>query len=115
MATTATPEIMPEPVLVFAKDSGPLGADEQVVFGCDRTLGRWSVIAVHDAGGLIHVVGEGHGLDSDVVRQQVEDVFGAVSGILDMATDRGIAAGEAAEHVAEQRLRDAIPVKHGSA
>jgi valine dehydrogenase (NAD+) len=68
----------------------------------------WVPDYVANAGGLIQVDGEREGLEVSAVRDKVQGLFTLVEGILSTAVERSITAGQAANELAEGRLRAAV-------
>jgi leucine dehydrogenase len=70
--------------------------DRGIVYAPDYVL---------NAGGLINVSSELEGYHPDIVREKVMHIYDVILNILHRADDLGITAFEAADHVAEERLR----------
>jgi leucine dehydrogenase len=61
---------------------------------------------VINSGGLMNVADELRGYSAERVRARVEGIFGALRSIFHRATEEGIPTSEAADHLAEDRMRE---------
>ncbi len=61
---------------------------------------------VINAGGLVNVADELHGYSAERARARVEEIFGMLRTIFHRAKEQGVPTGEAADRLAEERMRD---------